>query len=226
MVGQLMLSSGGRGKPERGRLYGLSVLRVETDPEGFWGEHRLKKALRGLRRGGALRVLAPREFDQWSALRAAGLTPVNTESFVRAQSAPLALEALERRGLAPDRSTVALRGIRAGREMTRAAVELCPRVRRLVVAAPNGGRELAQWLRQEFGIPVLPEGEAGEVALRFQAECPAWEDTSLELYGPTPDLAGLTLCAPGLEAEDRDNLPLLSVLWEGGKLGQKDIKIT
>lgn len=226
MVGQLMLSHRGRGRPEPGRLYGLSVLRVETDPEGFWGEYRLKKALRGLRRGGALRVLAPREFDRWSVLSGLGLRPVETEAFVRAQSAPLALKALERRGLAPDRSTVALRGIRAGREMTRAAVELCPKVRRLVVAAPNGGRELAQWLRREFGVPILPEGEAGELALRFQAECPAWEDTALELYGPVPQLAGLTLLAPGLEAEDREDLHLLSVLWEGGKLGRKDIKIT
>ena len=35
-----------------GRLYGIPVLRAEADPEGFWGERRLRRAGRGLGRGG------------------------------------------------------------------------------------------------------------------------------------------------------------------------------
>lgn len=226
MVGQLVCAPRGRGRGEVGRLYGMPVLRTEVDRSGFWGELRLRRAGRNLRLGGALRVLTPREFDGWPLLEAFGLRRVDPELFVRAHSVPLALEALERQGLAPDRSTVALRGLRADREMARAAAELCPRVRRLVVDAPKGGRELARWLRREFGVPILPPGEVGQAALRFQEGCPAGEEAVLDLFGSQPDLAGLTLTAPGLAEEDREDLPLLAALWEGGRLGRSDIKIT
>lgn len=226
LIGQLILEPGGRGRAVSGRLYGLPVLRAEADRSGFWGERRLRRAGRALRQGGALRVLVPRDFDRWPLLEAFGLRPVEPESFVRAQSVPLTLEALERRGLAPDRATVALRGSRVDHALARTAAQLCPLVRRLVVDAPRGGEELALWLHREFGVPVLPPAEQGAVALRFQGDCPRREDTALELYGPRPGLAGLSLSAPGLAEEDREDLPLLAALWEGGKLGPEDIKIT
>lgn len=226
MLGQLVLAPGGRGRPEPGRLYGLNVLRAEADPSGFWGERRVRRAGKGLRRGGVLRVLTSPDFDRWPALAALGLRPVEAEGFVRAQSAPLALELLERRGLAPDRAVVALRGLRADRDMARTAALLCGRVRRLVVDAPGGGEELAAWLRREFGLPILPPGEPGEISLRFHPDCPRREGEGLELYGPRPWLAGLTLSAPRLGEEDRESLPLLSALWEGGRLRPDDIKIT
>ncbi|MCI9157320.1 MAG: hypothetical protein HFF44_10355 [Lawsonibacter sp.] len=226
MVGQLVLAPKGRGKAAAGRLYGLSVLRTEVDRAGFWGEYRLDRAGRNLRRGGVLRVLVPKGFDRWPLLERFGLRPVEADSLVRAQSVPLALEALERQGLAPDRATVALRGIRADREMARTAAALCAQVRRVVVDAPNGGTELARWLRRELGVPILPPGERGQVALEFQPGGARREETLLQLYGPRPELAGLTLSAPGLAEEDREDLPLLAALWEGGKLDRNDIKIT
>lgn len=226
MIGQLVTVPGGRGRAEPGRLYGLSVLRAEADPAGFWGERRLRRAGKGLRRGGVLRVLVPGDFDRWPALALFGLRPVEVDAFVRNQSATLALELLERRGLTPDRAVVALRGVRADRDMARTAAALCRRVRRLVVDAPRGGEELAVWLRREFGVPVLPPGEGCHAALRFHPDCPREEGAALELYGPRPRLAGLALSAPRLAEEDRENLPLLSALWEGGKLGPDDIKIT
>lgn len=226
MIGQLVVTPGGRGRLEPGRLYGLSVLRGAVDPSGFWGERRLRRAGKGLRRGGVLRVLVPGDFDCWPALVPFGLRPVEVDAFVRKQSVPLTLELLERRGLAPDRATVALRGLRADRDMVRTAEQLCRRVRRLVVDAPRGGEELAAWLRREFGVPVLPPGEGCHAALRFHPDCPREEGAVLELYGPRPRLAGLTLSAPRLGEGDREDLPLLSALWEGGKLGPDDIKIT
>lgn len=226
MVGQLILTPKGRGRTEPGQLYGLHILRGSADPSGFWGERRLRRAAEGLRRGGALRVLTAPEFDRWPLLARFGLRPVDPEPFVRAQAVPLTLEVLERRGLSPDRTTVALRGRRAGSEMARAAVQLCQQVRRLVVDAPQGGEELAAWLRREYGIPVLPPGETGQAAVYFQPGCPRREETFLELFGPAPGLAGLTLSAPGLAEEDREDLPLLAALWEGGKLDLEDIKIT
>lgn len=225
MLGQLTLARGGRGRAEAGSLYGLPVLRARADPEGFWGERRLKKACLGLRRGGVLRVLAPKRFGGWPVLAALGLRPVETEDFVRSQSAPLALACLERQGVAPDRAAVALRGLRADRAMARTARLLCPRVRELIIDAPSGGGELAAWLRREFGIPVLPPGERGQVALRFHPAGGSGEETALALYGPVPDLGTLRLAAPGLAREDREDLPLLSALWERGKLGPEDIKI-
>lgn len=224
MLGQLVITPKGRGRAETGRLYGLSVLRAEADPEGFWGPRRLNRAGKSLRLGGALRVLAPEEL--LPLLGRFGLRPVELDAFLRAQSVPLALEALERQGLAPDRATVALRGLRAGGDMARTAAQLCARVRNLVVDAPSGGEELALWLRREFGVPVLPPGERGEVSLRFQAGSPVEGETALELFGSRPRLAGLSLTAPGLEEGDQEDLPLLAALWEGGRLEQKDIKIT
>ena len=226
MVGQLILAPGGRGRTERSEPYGLPVLRARADPEGFWGPGRVRKAGRGLRRRGGLRLLAPRQFGDWDALRALGLRPVEPDGFLRGQSLPLTLEALARRGLAPDRATVALRGLRADREMARTAAGLCPLVRRLVVDAPRGGGELAGWLRREFGVPILPPGERGQVALRFCPECGGEEEPFLELFGPAPQLQGLTLTAPVLAEGDREDLPLLSALWEGGRLAAEDIKIT
>ena len=79
--------------------------------------------------------------------------------------------------------------------MARTAAALCPLVRGLVIDAPQGGKELALWLRREFGVPVLPKGERGEVALSFQEGRPVPEEASLELWGPRPRLAG---CFRGL----------------------------
>lgn len=228
MLGQLVFD-GGRGGPQRALLYGLPVLRCQADPEGFWGERRLKRAGRSLCAGGAVRALVPAGFDRWPLLLKLGLRPVDPGAFLRAQAAPLAASLLERQGLAPDRATVALRGRRADGEMLRAALALCPLVRRLTISAPQGGEELAAWLRREYGLPILPADAPAQAALLLQPgtepedanPCPA-----LTLFGPEPDLAGLRLSAPDLAPTDREDLPLLSALWEGGRLGPEQLKIT
>lgn len=228
MLGQLVFD-GGRGGPQRALLYGLPVLRCQADPEGFWGERRLKRAGRSLCAGGAVRALVPAGFDRWPLLLKLGLRPVDPGAFLRAQAAPLAATLLEHQGLSPDRATVALRGRRADGEMLRAALALCPRVRRLTISAPQGGEELAAWLRREYGLPILPADAPAQAALLLQPgtepedanPCPA-----LTLFGPEPDLAGLRLSAPDLAPTDREDLPLLSALWEGGRLGPEQLKIT
>ena len=228
MLGQLVFD-GGRGGPQLALLYGLPVLRCQADPEGFWGERRLKRAGRSLCAGGAVRALVPAGFDRWPLLLKLGLRPVDPGAFLRAQAAPLAASLLERQGLAPDRATVALRGRRADGEMLRAALALCPRVRRLTISAPQGGEELAAWLRREYGLPILPADATAQAALLLQPgtepedanPCPA-----LTLFGPEPDLAGLRLSAPDLAPTDWEDLPLLSALWEGGRLVPEQLKIT
>ncbi|MGE4276859.1 MAG: hypothetical protein AB7E30_06730 [Lawsonibacter sp.] len=226
MLGQLKFDCRGRGKAEWSDLYGLPVLRSRTDPEGWLGEHRLRRAGRSLWRCGVMRTLVPSGFKRWDLLEEYGLVPVEPGTFLRAQSLPLTLGALERQGTAPDRATVALRGLRADREMVRAAAQLCPRVRRLVISAPRGGRELANWLRWEYGVPILPEEEPGQVALCFHPDKKREEEETLGLYGTNPDLGGLNVSAPELSEEDRADLPLLAVLWEGGRLDSGKLKIT
>ncbi len=226
MIGRLEFSPGGWGGVEEARLYGLRVLLSRADPEGFLGELRLRRAGRGFLRGGAARVLVPRRFGRWPVMEGFGLSPVDPGPLVRAQGAPLALEALRRRGVEPERATVALRGPRADREMRRTAARLCVWVRRLVISAPRGGEELARWLRWEYGVPVLPEGEEAQLALCYAPGCPAGARAALELYGPDPGLDGLTLTAPALAEGDREDLALLTALWEGGRLEERDIKIT
>lgn len=229
LLGQLLLEERGGGRAERGELYGLTVLRARAEPEGWLARRHLKRAGRALRRGGAVRALTPEGFTDWPVLEACGLKPVSPLPFLQAQSAQLALVALDRRGLAPDRAVVALQGPRAGRELVRAAVELCPRVRHLVIDAPRGGQELASWLRREFGIPILPPGEGAQVELCFgpgERAVGVGGEMRLALYGARPDLAGLSLTAPALDREDRGRLPLLAALWEGGRLPADGIKIT
>ena len=225
MLGELRLEEGERGGARRAELYGMGVLRAWADPDGWFGEGRVRRAGRALRRGGVGRVLAPADFDRWDLLEQAGLRPLDTGPFLRVQGPRLALGCLERQGLAPDRSTVALVGGRADRDMARAAAALCPKVRSLVISAPRGGRELALWLREEFGMAVLPRQAPAQVALNF---CPGQEreEPALDLFGPVPRLGGLTLSAPALREEDRCSLPLLAALWEGGRLGAEGLKIT
>lgn len=223
MLGRLEFVRGGRGKGARGELYGLPVLRVQTDPEYGFGAWRLNRAGAYLRRAGTTRVLLPRTFDRWEMLTRYGLRRVEPDPFLRFCAPQLTLRGLLRQDVDPARATVALSGRWADGAMARTAARLCPHVRRLVVDVP-GGEELALWLREEFGVPVLPREEPAQLALCFQPDGSARRQTRLELYGCRPELAGVEVCAPGLGAEERDDLSLLCALWEGGKLDVEGLK--
>lgn len=224
MLGQLTLERGRWGRGEERDLYGLNVLRAAVDPEGWLGQVRLRRAGRSLEQCGVRRVLVPAGYEDW--LKGCGLLPVDPLPLVRCQSAPLALELLRRQGTFPSGAVVSLRGTRADREMEQAALRLSGQVRRLAIAAPRGGKELAARLRRELGIPILPpEAEAG-VAVCFAPESEVPARSVLELYGPRPGLGNLRLSAPALREGDREDLHLLTALWESGKLAQRDLKIT
>lgn len=224
MLGQLKWAAGSWGGGESGTLYGLPILRTTSDPAGLFPQFRLRRAGKTLWRGGVLRVLTPDDFTDWSVLAEFGLRPVSPEPLVRAKADELALSALHRRDLDPEGSTVALRGNRVDRDMRQAAIRLCPQVRRLIISAPRGGEELSLFLRREFGVPILPPEEEGNLALRFSASAPAPEE-GMELFGMCPKLGGLQLLAPRLAEEDRGSLPLLTALWQGGCLRAEQVKI-
>lgn len=225
MVGRVHYGTGGWGRVEEQEFYGLSLLASRVDPEGWFGPGRLRRAGKGLSRRGVRRTLVPPLFEGWAMLEPWGLAPVSVLPLVRAKAGEVALAALERVDAAPDRAVVALRASRADRNLIDAACLLCPRVRHLIIDVPQGGEELARWLRWEFGMPILPSQEMGTVALQFD-RAEEREEQTLRLYGQQPDLKGVAFSAPALAEEDREDLPLLSLLWERGRLGPEGLKIT
>ena len=229
MVGWLTWEEGkGRPKLERTRLLGLRLLRLRCSAgRGMRGEERrLRQAVRLLRREGARRVLVPDGFACWELLEEEGLCPVDPAPFCRALAAPLVLALLKRRGVAPERATVLLRGVRVDRALFEAARSLCPMVRTLAVSAPEGGSDLCRLLRQEYGAAVpetagdrIPDGTAD-----FSPECSAISG-ALALYSPGLCLAGLELRVHGVQLPDAERLPLLALLWEEGRLPPEKIEI-
>ena len=219
-----------RDAAEEERVLGLRCLRVSVPVRpGLREDRRKRRAEQGaaaLYRAGVRRALTAEDFPDWPTLEGQGLRSVDPEPFCQAIAVPLALAALRRAGILRVRATVALSGPRVSRPLFAAAERLCPQVRHLVVDVPGEGEELAAWLREEYGAAVLrPGGAAPDVTLAFG---PGGEErgTVLRLYGPVPGLAGLrpTPEEGGLPP-DLAPLPLLSLLWECGRLTEGQIRI-
>ncbi|MFQ9601502.1 MAG: YjdF family protein [Flavonifractor plautii] len=212
------------------RVLGLRCLRVSVPVRpGLREDRRKRRAEQGaaaLYRAGVRRALTAEDFPDWPALEGQGLRSVDPEPFCQAIAVPLALAALRRAGILRVRATVALSGPRVSRPLFAAAARLCPQVRHLVVDVPGEGEELAAWLREEYGAAVLrPGGAAPDVTLAFG---PGGEErgTVLRLYGPAPGLAGLRpILEEGGLPPDLAPLPLLSLLWECGRLTEGQIRI-
>lgn len=224
MFGRLVFSNEGREGVERREIYGLPVLQVQVRPRGWREKGRLRRGARRLARAGARRVLVPQGFAQWTILERWDLRPVDPVPFLRFYAQQIVLAALQRREIAPNTATVALRGRRVDRDMARCAQLLCPLVRQVAVSAPQGGEELSRWLRREYGLPVQPDGAQVSLAVYFDGEGAGEED--LLLWGPSPQLGSIVPCAPGLMGEDREDLALLTALWETGKLGSDALEFT
>ena len=212
------------------RVLGLRCLRVSVPVRpGLREDRRKRRAEQGaaaLYRAGVRRALTAEDFPDWPALEGQGLRSVDPEPFCQAIAVPLALAALRRAGILRVRATVALSGPRVSRPLFAAAERLCPQVRHLVVDVPGEGEELAAWLREEYGAAVLrPGGAAPDVTLAFG---PGGEERGpvLRLYGPAPGLAGLRpILEEGGLPPDLAPLPLLSLLWECGRLTEGQIRI-
>lgn len=212
------------------RVLGLRCLRVSVPVRpGLQDDRRKRRAEQGaaaLYRAGVRRALTAEDFPDWPALEGQGLRSVDPEPFCQAIAVPLALAALRRAGILRVRATVALSGPRVSRPLFAVAARLCPQVRHLVVDVPGEGEELAAWLREEYGAAVLrPGGAAPDVTLAFG---PGGEErgTVLRLYGPVPGLAGLRpILEEGGLPPDLAPLPLLSLLWECGRLTEGQIRI-
>lgn len=214
---------GGRAVLTRATLCGLPVLRAEVPAPDGLGQRRLERrivrAAARLWAAGVSRVLTREDFPCPDALSRAGLAAMETESLCQAAAVPLTLTALSVRGWEPSRAVVALAAEEISLPLARAAEALALHVCRIVVEVEAGGEGLANYLHEEYGLPVLPPKvvrPALTVAFdgSWQGQGPA-----LRLYGPKPDLMGVELWSPGVTLpEDCAPLPLLAALWESGRL--------
>ena len=212
----------------REQVLGLPLLRGEVPGSGFTAR-RVRRTARALRRRGVTRVLAQEDFPFWEEVEAQGLRPVETGELCRALAAPIALAALEADGVPPRLAAVALRGDRVTRSLREAALELCPVVRQLLVEVPAGGEDLRRTLRREFGLPAV-EGGLGRQAhltLCFSPPGGAGGGRIADLSGDWPALPEYRFgLAEGALPEDAAALPLLSALWQAGRLTAESIAVT
>lgn len=138
----------------------------------------------------------------------------------------MALALLRRQGEDPLRAAVACGGAGRSGIWSRAAEELCPRVRDLCLSVQTGGGELERYLHRQYGVAWRRTGRRpGGHPLRSRAEEAG--QAVLSLFGPETDLAGLAVSVPGLERQKEGQwLPLLEILWETGRLERTDLEFT
>lgn len=230
MLGHMALTGekGWKTIVDRREVLGLPLVRVLVP--GVKGrnekrlERRIDRAARRLREMGVRRVLTGPAFPYWDRLERQGLRGVDPEPMCQAMAAELALAALERDGCPLKRAVVALRGGRVSRPFFQTAVALCARVRGVVVYAPAGGAELADYLRREYGLPVL-ERERPDLTLEFSpVQAEGENGRTMVLHGQNLNLLGLTLRPPDmLLPGEFDPLPLTAALWEMGLLSQPPV---
>lgn len=211
MLGQVCWCGKGKLNMQGGQIMGLPVLVLRIPERERGMARRVARGARLLARSRVTRVLAPPDFPWWGELRVCGLRPVETRA-LRCALAPDWVEiSLAARGIAAERAIVCLRGGRESPEMELLARQLCARVRNLTFDVPGECGAEAR-LRREFGLPVLPVRAARpDLILRF-------EDGPL-LEGARYALRGREL------PENCERLPLLSALWECGRVKREDIRI-
>ena len=209
------------------RLLGLPLLRGEV-PGGSLTPRRVRRTARALRKRGVSRVLAPEDFPFWEEVLAQGLRPVATGELCRAMAVPIALAALEGEGILPQRASVTLRGERVTRALRTAALELCPKVRQLLVEVPAGGAQLQRELSREFGLPVVEAGRGCPVhlSLCFSPSSGVQSGRTADLSGEYPALEGYHFgLREGTLPENTAALPLLAALWSSGRLERDRIAV-
>ena len=208
MLGWVRWSGAGKSEIRWERPAGLPLLTLYL-PEGRRAEERrVRRGARRLLRQGVTRVLAPDGFAWWPILTEQGLRPVSTRALRCALTPDWVGAALAAQDIAPARAVLRLTGVPEGGDMERTARALCPLVRNLAVDAP-GGAALAARLRREYGLPVLPALTAADLTLHFQ--------NGPVLTGARYRLKNVPL------PPDCEILPLLSALWECGRVKTEDI---
>lgn len=232
MYGYLTLESEGRGRRavlEQRVLCGLPVLQARVPmPENLPEKKRRRRIYQTAVRlwnSGVSRVLLPKGFSETDCLSRAGLATVETVQLCRAAAASLVLTVLDLRGREPEKAVVALAGERVNAVIVRTAEALAPRVSCLQIDVPIGGEELARYLHEEYGLPVLLLGTVyPALTVDFDG---AWHGRGsvLRLWGESLDLLGTEVWVPGLDIpEECDPMPLLAALRDSGLLSDSGLR--
>ena len=199
-------------------VHGLHLLGVGLPPGG--SIRGLDRGAKVLRKKGCARVLAAPELrciGLTDILRARGLSLVDPLPLCRAKAPELALALVEKLPLR--RRCVALRGENAG-DAWAAAAALCPQVGNLLLDFERGEEGLARRLREVYGAAALQldQGPKPQASVEFSPRDKEVGKT-LRLWGK-PGLAGVEITAGGV-----DDLPLLALLWETGRLSLENITV-
>lgn len=239
MIGMLIWDRAGHGlRPVR--MKEISVLHVRflcgevTARErtaAVARSHRLRTAGRRLLRQGVERVVLPE--GSAADVLPKGLRPVSTLALRRAIAADWAGELLRLRQQPPGGARVLVTANALSGEVVRTVTELALRHRYLLLTVTFGGEELCRRLRREYGVSVLLNPTAEQMAeAAVQIAFDPVEAASggfLPLYDeqlPLPEL----LLPPSIEAclpKGVNRGQLLSVLWEHGALrpGQVTVRL-
>ena len=135
----------------------------------------------------------------------------------------LALALLEGRRIPPKQAVVTLAAPRVTRAVEGAAERLGPCVRGLALDVPGEGERFAGWLHREYGIAVYPP-EQGDVTLDFGRGRGGGQGC-IDLSREEGLCSSVRITARGLTLPDGDALPILSLLWECGRVKRSQIRV-
>lgn len=175
---------------------------------------RMAKGLDRLEAAGCRRLLLPCPLVPYYPL-------VHTRSLWQAMAAPLALAALDQRGIDPRQAVVALHGERMTRNYVRACVLLAREVKALSLSLER--EETFCWdLQRELGLPLV-EG-AGAVTLSFLPGVA--RAAYFSLGDEDPAVPGFRLTLPGLALPPGcPEAPVLAALLEAGRLPLGSVQV-
>ena len=170
MIGMLIWDRAGHGlRPVR--MKEISVLHVRflcgevtalERTAAVARSHRLRAAGRRLLRQGVERVVLPE--GSAADVLPKGLRPVSTLALRRAIAADWAGELLRLRQQPPGGARVLVTANALSGEVVRTVTELALRHRYLLLTVPFGGEELCRRLRREYGVSVLLNPTAEQMA--------------------------------------------------------------
>lgn len=184
---------------------------------------RLRQGARALERRGIRRVVTAPGLAKREELEALGLSPVDPLPLCVAKGRDMALFLMK--GIPLRERRVAIRGDRAAGPAWELAHALCPETAALFLEFERGEAELADSLRGRYGAAPQPLGQdTPQLTLEFSPG-PYPAGRTLKLWGE-PDLCGLRLCPPGPVPPDLEELPLLTLLWEAGRVRTDEIPVT
>jgi len=213
------------------RFQCAEILRTEKTPEVVL-RRRVSAAVKRLRKLGASRVVLPREFTCWRELEQGGLHPVSTLPLRQALAADWVGWLLNRQGVSPAGSRVAVAADRLTGEVVRTVTELALRHRYILLDLTYGGEELCRQLRRGYGVSLQLNPSARQIAeaealVQFDPRRECHCRVTLHLYEERDPLPPLVL-PPVLEERlplGADRGQMISVLRESGAIQPGQIAV-